>query len=76
MLSLISPCRYSWALEGATSLRLEDTEQAAHAAICLGFGLLIGSERACARLGGERVHSVGIGRSETERQNALRCCRG
>ena len=64
------------ALEGATGLGLEDAKQAAKAAVRLDLGLLIGGERACARLGGERVHAVLVGGAKTQRQNALGCRRG
>jgi hypothetical protein len=63
-------------LEGATSLGLEDAEPAADAAVCLDLSLFISGQRAFARLGGERVHAVFIGRAETERQYALGCRRG
>ena len=64
------------ALEGATSLGLEDAKKATDAAVRLDLGLLFGGERACARLGGERVHAVLVGGAESQRQNALGCRRG
>jgi len=64
------------AAKEAAAKSAEAAKQAADAAVRLDLGLFIGSERAFACLGGERVHAVLVGGAETQRQNALGCRRG